>query len=164
MTTSDRLKLPFLAAAQAQKEVTHNEALALLDIAVQPVVQAIGPSTVPTAPTLGQCWIVGAAPVGEWAGQAGSIAAWTMGGWRFVAPFEGMMVWSIGDSLMTRRAGAVWTVGELTAAKLSVGGQQVVGARRPAIPGPSAGSIVDIQSRSAINAILVAMTAHGLIS
>ena len=44
---SDRLKLPLLAAAQAQKEVTHNEALALADIAVQAVVQAVAPVIVP---------------------------------------------------------------------------------------------------------------------
>ena len=40
MTTS-RLGLPTLAAAQAQKEMTHNEALTLLDVAVQPVVAAV---------------------------------------------------------------------------------------------------------------------------
>ena len=36
--TTARLTLPFLQSGQAQKELTHNEALTLLDIAVQPVV------------------------------------------------------------------------------------------------------------------------------
>ena len=93
---SDRLKLPMLAAAQAQKEVTHNEALALADIAVQAVVQSVGPVAVPASPVVGQCWIVGAEPTGAWTGRAGAIAAWTSGGWRFVLPFEGMQAWKIG--------------------------------------------------------------------
>jgi hypothetical protein len=164
MPISDRLKLPFLAAAQAQKEMTHNEALALLDIAVQPVVQAVAPAGVPTAPVAGQCWIVGASPTGDWSGQAGALAAWTAGGWRFVAPFEGMTAWSIVDGLVVRRAGSAWVVGEVTAAKLSVGGQQVVGPRRPAISAPSGGTVVDIQARASIAAMLLSLTAHGLIS
>ena len=40
MATTDRLRLPRLAAAQAQKEMTHNEALTLLDAAVQATVVA----------------------------------------------------------------------------------------------------------------------------
>src|ERR1700712_1458614 len=124
MMTSDRMKLPFLAMAQAQKETTHNEALALLDIAVQPVVQAIAPATAPLAPVVGQCWIVGPAPSGGWAGQAGALAGWSVGGWRFVAPFEGMTVWSIADGLPARRAGTYWLIGQIGAANIMVGGVQ----------------------------------------
>jgi len=36
LPSTPRLALPLLAVAQAQKEVTHNEALALLDLLVQP--------------------------------------------------------------------------------------------------------------------------------
>ncbi len=161
---SDRLKLPLLAAAQAQKEVTHNEALTLADIAVQAVVQSVAPPTIPTAPLAGQCWIVGASPGGAWAGQAGAIAAWTSGGWRFVAPFQGMTVWSIADGVMVRRTASAWTVGALTAATLTVGGQQVVGSRQPRVSGPSGGTTVDIQARAAIAAILAGLETHGLFS
>lgn len=56
---TDRLALALIAPGQAQKEMTHNEALARLDIMVQPVVQAIAPASVPASPTFGQCWIVG---------------------------------------------------------------------------------------------------------
>jgi hypothetical protein len=161
---SDRLKLPFLAVAQAQKEMTHNEALALLDVAVQPVVQEIAPAAVPISPARGQCWIVGPNPIGDWLGQADSLAAWTSGGWRFVLPFEGMTIWSIGDGLTARRAGSAWIVGQVTATKLMVADQQVVGARRPAISASTGGITIDLQARAAIAAILETMTAHGLIS
>ena len=40
--TTSRFALPLLAAGQADKELTHNEALACLDILLQPVVQAVG--------------------------------------------------------------------------------------------------------------------------
>ncbi len=161
---TDRLSLPLLAVAQAQKEMTHNEALALLDSVVQPVVVAIAPATTPTSPVPGQGWIVGAAPTGAWAGHAGSLAVWTSGGWRFVAPFEGMMVWSLADTMVFRRAGAAWIGGALTGRTLALDGLQVIGARGAAIANPAGGSTIDAESRAALSAILTALRTHGLIA
>jgi hypothetical protein len=161
---TDRLKLPTLAAAQAQKEMTHNEALALADIAIQAVVQAVGPGAVPTAPVLGQCWIVGNAPTGLWAGQAGRLAGWTSGGWRFLAPLEGMQVWSIADNAVVRREGANWLTGVMTASSLKISGIQVVGGQRPRVLAPSGGSTVDTQARAAVAAIIAGLESHGLFS
>jgi Protein of unknown function (DUF2793) len=161
---SDRLKLPLLAAAQAQKEVTHNEALALADIAVQAVVQSVAPANIPSSPASGQCWIVGAAPTSAWAGRAGSIACWTGGGWRFVAPFEGMQAWSIADNVAVRRGASGWVVGATTATSVSVGGQQVVGARVARVFGPTGGTTIDTQARAAIAALIAGLETHGLFS
>ena len=161
---SDRLKLPLLAAAQAQKEVTHNEALALADIAVQAVVQSVAPASVPASPAIGQCWIVGASPSGAWAGNAGAIAAWTSGGWRFVAPFEGMTAWSIADGVTVRRSASTWIVGGMTAATLSIGGAQVVAARQPRVVAATGGSTIDTQARAAISALIAGLEVHGLFS
>src|SRR3546814_12942418 len=36
----------------------------------------------PQTPAPGECWIVGDAPSGDWAGWAGALACWTHGGWR----------------------------------------------------------------------------------
>src|SRR3989344_3642622 len=83
LPSTARFALPLLAMAQAQKEVTHNEALTLLDALVQPVVED-GPQAVPpSAPVAGQGWIVGAAASGAWVGEEGALALWTSGGWRF---------------------------------------------------------------------------------
>ncbi len=161
---SDRLKFPLLAAAQAQKEVTHNEALALADIAVQAVVQAVAPASVPVSPVIGQCWIVGPSPTGAWTGQAGAITAWTSGGWRFVAPFEGMQAWSIADGVMFRRSALAWIGGAMTAMTISVGGQQVVGSRAARVVGPSGGATIDLQARAAIAALIAGLETHGLFS
>ncbi len=161
--TSDRLHLPLLAAGQAQKELTHNEALALLDILVQPVVQSVSPATIPTTPVIGQSWIIGASPAGVWAGQAGKVASWTSGGWRFVTPIEGMRVWSVSDSAFARYEVGLWTLGIETALKLKIAGNQIVGARQAAIPTPAGGTIVDLEARAAVTLILGSLRSHGLI-
>ena len=161
---SDRLKLPLLAAAQAQKEVTHNEALAIADIAIQAVVQAVAPASVPAAPALGQCWIVGGSPTGAWTGQAGKLAGWTSGGWRFLAPFEGMQAWSVADAAVLRREGSVWVTGVVTAMAVKVGGVQVVGGQRPRVPAPTGGTTVDTQARTALASLIAGLEAHGLFS
>jgi hypothetical protein len=162
--TSDRLALPLIAPGQAQKEMTHNEALTRLDIMVQPVVQAVAPASVPASPTLGQCWIVGVSAAGAWAGHDGALAAWTAGGWRFVAAFEGMTAWSIADAMVVVRRGAVWILGEVNARQIRVDNVRVLTARQPAIATPAGGTVVDGESRAAIGAILATLRTHGLIA
>lgn len=143
-----RLTLPMLAVAQAQKEMTHNEALALVDIAAQPVVVAAGLTAPPATPAAGQCWIVGVGATGAWAGQAGAIAGWTTGGWRFLTPFEGMSAWSAADSGVARYEGGSWRIA----------------ARGSAIANPSGGTTVDSEVRAAVAAVLAIMRSAGLIS
>lgn len=160
---TDRLALPLLAVAQAQKEMTHNEALALLDIAVQPVVVAVAPSAVPASPALGQCWIVGSGATGAWTGHDGALAAWTQGGWRFVAPFDGMAVWSLANAQSFRRSAGDWVRGVVSGNYLELNGVQVVGTRLPAVPDPTGGAVVDAPARATIGAILATLRGHGLI-
>jgi hypothetical protein len=105
--TSARFALPFLQPGQAQKEVYHNEALALLDIAVQAAVQSADVAVPPDSPATGSCWIVAAGATGAWAGRSGTIAGWTSGGWRFVEPSEGMQVWNVATALATACRGRV---------------------------------------------------------
>lgn len=164
MGETARWALPLLTAGQAQKEMTHNEALAVLDLLQGASVVAVGLDAPPAAPVAGQCWIVGAAPGGAWAGHGGALAGWTAGGWRFAAPREGMTAWSEADGAFAIRAGGAWQVGGLPAAELLIGGQRVVGARRPAIAAPAGGNTADAEARAAIGQILAALVAHGLIA
>lgn len=83
MTTSADLGLPFVAGQQAQPEVTHNEALVLIQALLQGVVDA-GVNTPPAMPAEGDSYIVGDSPTGDWAGQANKIAIYHGGAWRFV--------------------------------------------------------------------------------
>lgn len=163
MNATARFALPLLHAGQAQKELYHNEALLLADALVQPCVEALGRDAPPPDPVPGQCWIVGDSPEGAWAGSAGALALWSEGGWRFVAPREGMAVWVAGEELPARHVSGAWRLGRLTAAQLVVDGEQVVGPREAAIDEPDGGSVVDVEARAAIEAILLALRAHGLI-
>ncbi len=162
--TSVRLGLPLLQTGQAQKELSHNEALVLLDLAVQPAVEAVGTDTPPATPAEGQCWIVGPAPTGAWTGQAKALAGWTGGGWRYVAAREGMTAWSRADGAFARFEGSAWSVGSVRGTQLVLGGNVVVGARRPAIAAPGGGSVIDAEARSALGLVLAALRSHGLIA
>ena len=101
MSTSQsaRLDLPFLMPAQAQKHVTHNQALRRLDMLVQLSVLSVGTETPPAAPEDGDCYALGAAPGGAWAGQAGMIAGWVDGAWMFFDPAPG---WHLVDRSQDR--------------------------------------------------------------
>lgn len=90
---SARLALPMLLPAQAQKHVTHNEALTVLDSLVQLVLEAVGTETPPASPTAGQTWALGAVPVGDWTGAAGQLATFQNGGWLMLTPQEGWRGW-----------------------------------------------------------------------
>lgn len=160
---SVRLALPFLAAGQAQKELTHNEALALIDAGLAAAALSVGLNDPPAEPAAGQCWIVGDAPTGAWAGHIGALACWTESGWRFLPPVEGMAVWLTDQQLWAVREAAGWIIGTARAARLVVEGLQVVGARGASVAAPVGGDVVDAEGRAAITAILDRLVVHGLI-
>lgn len=160
--TTDRLALPLLAAGQAQKEMYHNEALVRLDLLTQAKAEAFNAEEPPAAPDRGMCWIIGATPTGAWLGHAGEIAGWTEGGWRFVAPREGMCLWLGENAGFALFRGSSWRIGEAHG-RLFVEGQQIIGPRAAAIQEPVGGTVVDAEARAAVSAVLVAMRAHGLI-
>lgn len=106
--TTPNLVLPFIMPAQAQKHVTHNEAIELLDTIVQLTLENTGATTPPSAALEGQAWALGAAPSGAWAGQGGKIAAWRGGGWLFATPREGWIGWVKGASALQVYSGSAW--------------------------------------------------------
>ena len=66
-----RLALPYLAAAQAQKHVTMNAALALLDGLVQTAVESRSVAAEPASPADGAIYILPAGASGaDWSGRA----------------------------------------------------------------------------------------------
>jgi len=162
--TTARLGLPLLVAGQAQKEIAHNEALALADMLIQPVAESLGRNDPPSAPVEGQAWILGAAPTGAWSGRADAVAGWSEGGWRFCAAREGLHAFVRDTGLWARFSGGSWQSGVLDASSVRIGGNAVLGARQAAISMASGGSTVDAEARAAIAAILTALRGHGLIS
>ena len=163
-TTTARHKLPLLMPGQAQKEMFHNESLAAIDALLHAAVEGVGMTAPPAAPGIGQSWIVGATPTGDWAGQAHALASWTDGGWRFQTPVPGLGVTVAATGTEARWDGEAWRVGDVRAERVLIGGVQVVGARRGAIPAPAGGATVDAEARAAVAAILFALRTHGLVA
>ena len=108
MTAAPNLALPYLDASQAQKHVTHNEALRIIDAATQIAVLDLTRTAPPASPTDGERHIVAASPTGAWAGHAKAIATWQDGAWAFLTPNPGWCVWSVADGVMFVFDGAVW--------------------------------------------------------
>ena len=89
MTNTPRLALPAIEAAQAQKHVTHNEALTLVDALIQLAVESRTLTTPPGTLVDGACYIPAAGATGAWAGWSGQIALFSGGGWIRVVPVSG---------------------------------------------------------------------------
>jgi hypothetical protein len=157
-----RFALPLIVPGQAQKELFHNEALARIDGALHAAAEGPALAVPPADPSPGQCWIVAAGASGAWAGKTDAIAAWTEGGWRFVEPQPGMLVWNKTAHVWIHWAGTAWSEGELPATGISIGGVQVVAERQPHVPSPSGGTVIDVEARSAIDALIATLMSHGL--
>tara|TARA_R110001599_G_scaffold262797_1_gene463373 strand:+ start:3403 stop:4512 length:1110 start_codon:yes stop_codon:yes gene_type:complete len=102
------LGLPYLLPNQAQKHVTHNEALTVLDIIVQLVLQAYDETTPPGSPDAGDSYGLSPAPSGAWAGHGGEIASWQDDAWHFLAPQAGWQAWSVADAALLVFDGTDW--------------------------------------------------------
>jgi hypothetical protein len=100
MPDTSRLALPRIDAAQSQKHVTHNEALALLDACVQLSVIGAGLASPPASPVEGARYIVGAAATGAFAGREREIACFDDGAWRFLAPRAGWRAYVESESMI----------------------------------------------------------------
>ena len=108
MSETPNLGLPLLAAAQAQKHVTHNEALLALDALVQCAVLDRDLAAPPGSPAEGARYIVGASPTGAWAGRAGQIAAFAAGAWVFHVPHAGFLAYVADEAAMLVFSGTGW--------------------------------------------------------
>ncbi|WP_062762135.1 DUF2793 domain-containing protein [Falsirhodobacter sp. alg1] len=106
--TSLILDLPYIQAAQAQKHVTHNEALRLLDVIVQLSVKDRTRTTAPEAPDTGDRHIVAAKASGIWAGQDGKVAFYDGTGWSFVVPKAGWQASVLEEQQTVIHDGSAW--------------------------------------------------------
>lgn len=110
MDTTPNLHLPYILAAQAQKHVTHNEALRALDALVQLSVLDRDLATPPGSPVNGQCYIVAASPTGAWEGHALEVAAFQDEAWAFFAPLAGWLAWVADEAQLYAWNGSAWVV------------------------------------------------------
>lgn len=81
--------LPYLLPIQAQKHVTHNESLAVLDVIVQLVLKAYDETTPPGSPDEGDSYALSVTLSGAGTGYGGKIASWREGAWHYLLPQAG---------------------------------------------------------------------------
>ncbi|MCU4182563.1 DUF2793 domain-containing protein [Bosea sp. BH3] len=108
MTDTPRLSLPLLAAGQAQKHVTHNDALTRLDALVHLAVQSRTQADPPVSPTELSAYIVPADGTGVFAGRTDQLALYEDGGWAFVTPRAGWQAWVADEAEHNLWTGTEW--------------------------------------------------------
>ncbi len=106
--TTTHLGLPYLLAAQAQKHVTHNEALRLLDAMVQLSVLDRTRTTPPASPADGDRHLVASGATGLWAGWDLNVAFWVDGVWMRLVPRQGWLVWIAAEQAFQVWNGSAW--------------------------------------------------------
>ncbi len=107
MSDTANLALPLLAAAQAQKHVTVNEALVRLDAATQARALSANLSA-PPAGAPGDAYLVAGGASGAWFGREGALAFFVNDGWSFADPKPGWRVWVEDRGRAMVHDGAAW--------------------------------------------------------
>ena len=141
-SASPRHALPFLFVGQAQKEFFVNQAHALADMLLHPAILGEA-SSPPASPVVGECWLVGASPTGDWAGRQGHLACRQANAWLFAPAREGMTVLDQSNGQVRRYVDGAWAAATTVAA-------------------PTDGAVVDTEARTAINGLIAALIAAGI--
>jgi len=108
MTDTVNLGLPCIEGSQAQKHVTHNDALRILDTLVQLAVLDRDLTTPPGSPSEGQRWIVKTGATGAWSGHVNAIAAWQDSAWQFSTPQSGWCAFVVDEGTLLLWNGTAW--------------------------------------------------------
>lgn len=109
MATTARLGITLLETAQAQKEITVNEALARIDSVLNGGAIDKDIATPPVSPVAGDVYIIAASPTGAWTGKVAQIAYFDQV-WRFIVPKEGMMLWVMDEDKHYVYNGSAWQI------------------------------------------------------
>ena len=110
MDLTENLQIPYILPSQAQKHVTHNEAIKALDTIVQLAVKTRALAAPPATPAAGVRYIVAAGATGEWAGREGKVAAWQDDAWNFHAPKAGWIAYAADENTMLVFLDGNWAV------------------------------------------------------
>jgi hypothetical protein len=109
MDQTPNLALPYILAAQAQKHVTHNEAIRALDALTQLACVSRSLVSPPAAPADGARYILPPAATGVWTGAANRIAAYQDGAWAYFTPRDGWIAWIADESAALVFTNGAWS-------------------------------------------------------
>lgn len=111
MSQSSRLRFPYLMPQQAQKHLTHNEALRLLDVLVQTAVVSADRTDEPASAAEGDLFILPAGRSGaRWAAMAeGALALRENGAFVEIEPVEGQIAYVRDRKVLLVYTQGAWT-------------------------------------------------------
>lgn len=138
MVTSN-LQLPTIETSQAQKEVTVNEAFAIVDAILNVGAADKDLATPPGSPAEGDLYIVAASATGDWSSHEDDITYYNNSEWKFITPQEGMRLWVsdenrlyiydgtewLPDGLVNQDSGEYWRAERLEVTETSLSGASV---------------------------------------
>ncbi len=107
--TTANLDMPYILPSQAQKHVTHNEALQILDAITQLTVTATLTAP-PSDPQEGSCFAIATSATGIWSARDGKLAFRQDGGWIYITPREGWRGWFLAEDRLRIHDGSAWQV------------------------------------------------------
>ena len=145
-------RLPLLVSGQGQKDITHNEALLLIDLLLHACAESMDVTVPPSSPGIGQCWLVPEDAAGDWTGRENNLVAWTGGGWRYVSPREGMRVFVRDGTGNVQYHSGGWEKPPLDTAPVAP------------VAAPEGGTTVDVEARQAIATMIARLQDLGLVS
>ena len=161
MAQTPRYALPLLQSGQAQKEVTHNDALAQIDALLHLVVESRAVATPPLGAEAA-AWIVGTAASGFWTSHDGQIAVLDDTGWSFVTPRDGCIAFVRDEQIFVSWAAGAWR-DSLPVRSLTIAGRTVLGGSLAKVTAPTGGATIDSETRTALGQLIVALQGLGLL-
>jgi len=120
MTNTYNFALPLLQAAQAQKHVTVNEALARMDAIAQMRLIDVD-VTSPPAAIDGAAYGIGDSATGDWVGQDNKVAIYANGGWVFLSPKYGWKAWNETTNMALLHDSVNWQINALVVSEYGAG-------------------------------------------
>lgn len=108
METTTYLDLPYIMPSQAQKHVTHNEALSILDAVIQLSVRDRDLTEPSGTEDDGERYIVAEGGTGAWLDWDGAIAVRIDGAWQRIVPHLGWIAWVEDEAKFICRRDTDW--------------------------------------------------------
>ncbi len=108
MSETFNLGLPFIDGAQAQKHVTHNEALRKIDTQIHAHVLQRDLTSPPSGPQESDAYLIAENATGFWQGHDNEFAVFQDGAWVFSSIKAGFVLWVISDEILTVWSGVEW--------------------------------------------------------
>jgi len=108
MSETFNLGLPFIDGAQAQKHVTHNEALRKIDTQIHAHALRRDLTFPPASPQESEAYLIAENATGFWQGHDNEYAVFQDGAWTFSSIKAGFTLWVIADEVLTVWSGTEW--------------------------------------------------------